>query len=168
MVLNLDGGKSPDSVTATLTTNADSIEFKDQGWVLNIIPKPTATQKSLAPELHSCSASPVTPPPLSQSDFIIDSMGLFTKKYFAIQENLNRSTNLKWINFSQLMAYYQDNIDSGKQLIYKIHEQLSQEFMKDTVRYIFPHVSHRTEFFIYNGDDFKQIFDTANRQRAGL
>ena len=138
-MLNLDGGKSPDSVTATLTTNADSIEFKDQGWVLNIIPKPTATPKSLAPELHSCLASPVTPPPLSQSDFIIDSMGLFTKKYFAIQENLNSPTKFKGINFSQLVANYQDNIDSQlKQLIYEIHERLSPKFMKDTVQFIFP------------------------------
>ena len=136
MVLNLDGGKSPDGVTATLTTNPDSIELKNQGWVLNIIPKPTTTLKSLAPDLHGCSASPVASPPPSPSDFIIDSMGLLTKKYFAIQENLNSPTNFRGINFSELAANYQDNIDTGKQLI----EQLSPKFMKDTVQFIFPDV----------------------------
>ena len=152
LVLNLDG-KSSD-VTATLTTNTDSIEFKDQGWVLNILPKPsTASKRSLLSspfeideEGLSPPPSPIISPPASPTDFIIDSMGLFTKKYFAIQENLGdfqerlSPTQFKKVNFSQLVANCQENIDSGKQLIYDMHERMSPKFMKDTVQFIFPDV----------------------------
>jgi len=157
LVFDIDGSREDKDVNAVLTDDPNSVKLnrRDNGWILNIVPKPSQT--SLYKALPSCNNE--TDDDKSDhseevnnrsSDFVISSMGFFTKKYFAIQENIDTSKQmitevqdrlspgfLKKVSFSQMY----ENLDSPKQMIFDIHEQYSPSFLKKAATFTFPNAS---------------------------
>ena len=154
LVLDVDGKGEEKDVSGVLIDDPDNVKFKrrDNGWILNIVPKPASPGPCKALPGHN-----VTDDEKSEdsegtrsSDFVINSMGFFTKKYFAIQENIDTGKQrihevqealspsfLKNVSFAQMY----ENLDSPTltKTIYDIHDQYSPNFLKK-VTFSFPNV----------------------------